>query len=301
MTAVSGFRCGTVAIAGRPNVGKSTLLNALLGQKLSIVTPKAQTTRHRILGVLSRPEFQLLLLDTPGLHAGRGRRLNQAMNREAMAAITGADAALLVADATRWTDEDEAVLARLVAASLPVVLVLNKVDRVRPRERLLPLLQELGARHGFAAIVPISALQGDNLERLLTAVAALLPESQPLFPLDQVTDRSERFLAGEILREQLTLQLHEELPYGIAVEIERYEDLPDGRLALDAVIWVERESQRSIVIGAGGQRLKSVGRAARLELNRVLERRVHLSTWVRVREGWTDDDRLLSQLGYESR
>lgn len=301
MNAASGFRCGTVAIAGRPNVGKSTLLNALLGQKLSIVTPKAQTTRHRILGVLSRPEFQLLLLDTPGLHAGRGRRLNQAMNREAMAAITGADAALLVADATRWTDDDETVLARLVAAGLPVVLVLNKVDRVRPRARLLPLLQELGARHGFAAIVPISALHGDNLERLLTAVAALLPESQPLFPPDQVTDRSERFLAGEILREQLTLQLHEELPYGIAVEIERFEDLPDGRLAIDAVIWVERESQRSIVIGAGGQRLKSVGRAARLELNRVLERRVHLSTWVRVREGWTDDDRLLGQLGYESR
>ena len=301
MKTAGAFRCGTVAIAGRPNVGKSTLLNALLGQKLSIVTPKAQTTRHRILGVLTRPDFQLLLLDTPGLHAGRGRRLNQAMNREAVAAITGADAALLVADATRWTGEDESVLARLVAAGLPVVLVLNKVDRVRPRERLLPLLQELGASDRFTAIVPVSALHGDNLERLLAVVAALLPESGPLFPEEQVTDRSERFLAGEILREQLTLQLHEELPYGIAVEIERYEDLPDGRLAIDAVIWVERESQRRIVIGAGGQRLKAVGRAARLELNRVLERRVHLSTWVRVREGWTDDDRLLSQLGYESK
>jgi len=297
----AGFRCGSVVIAGRPNVGKSTLLNALLGQKLSIVTPRAQTTRQRILGVLTRPGCQVLLFDTPGLHEGRGRPLNQAMNREALAAIAGADAALLVADAARWTEADEAVLARLQAAALPVVLVLNKVDRVRPRERLLPLLQDVAGRHGFAAIVPVSALRGDNLERLLPVIGALLPESAALFPADQITDRSERFLAGEILREQLMLALREELPYGVAVQIERWEELPDGRLAIDALIWVERESQRRIVIGAGGERLKAIGRSARLELNRVLGRRVHLATWVRVREGWTGDDRLLGQLGFEVR
>ena len=299
MKPATGHRCGTVVLAGRPNVGKSTLLNALLGQKLSIVTPKAQTTRYRILGVLSRPEYQLVLLDTPGLGAPAGRRLNQSMRREASAGIAGADAAILVMAAPRWTDADETALAQLRATGYPIVLAVNMIDRVRPKERLLPLLEQLSGRDAFAAIVPVSALRAENLERLIAAVVLLLPQAEPMYPVDQVTDRSERFLASEVIREKLMLALHDELPYGIAVEIERFEDTPDGRVEIDAVIWVEREGQRKIVIGTAGERLKAVGRAARLELNELLGRRVHLSTWVKLREGWTGDDAMLRRLGHE--
>ncbi len=299
MMPAAGHHCGTVVLAGRPNAGKSTLLNALMGQKLSIVTPKAQTTRYRILGVLTRPEFQLILQDTPGLGAAGGRRLNQSMKQEAAAGIAAADAAIMVVGATRWSAADEAVLLQLRAAGYPIVLAVNKIDRVQPKERLLPLLQDLAERHPFAAIVPVSALRGENLERLIEAVVQLLPQAAPAFPAEQVTDRSERFLAAEVIREKLMLALHDEVPYGIAVEIERFEETLDGRVEIDAVIWVEREGQRKIVIGTAGERLKAVGRDARLELNDLLGRRVHLSTWVKLREGWTGDDRLLRQLGHE--
>lgn len=297
---VPGHRCGTVVLAGRANVGKSTLLNALVGQKLSIVTPKAQTTRHRIAGVLTRPEFQLVLLDTPGLGGPAGRPLNQAIRREAAAGIAGADVAIQVVEATRWSAEDEAVLDQLRAAGCPIVLAVNKIDRVRPKERLLPLLERFALQHAFAAIVPVSALRGENLGRLVDAVVPLLPEAASLFPDDQVTDRSERFLAAEVIREKLMLTLHDELPYGIAVEIERFEETPDGRAEIDAVIWVEREGQRKIVIGTGGERLKAIGRAARMDLNELLGRRVHLSTWVKLREGWTSNESLLRELGHDS-
>ncbi len=286
-------------LAGRPNAGKSTLLNALVGQKLSIVTPKAQTTRQRIAGVLTRPGFQLVLQDTPGFGAPAGRRLNQSMHREAVSAIAGADAAILVTAATRWTKEDDAVLAQMRAAGLPIVVAVNKIDRVRPRERLLPYLQTLSERHPFAAIVPVSALRSENLQRLVDAVVALLPEAEPMYPDDQVTDRNERFLAAEVVREKLMLALHDELPYRIAVEIERFADTPDGRVEIDAVIWVEREGQRKIVIGSAGEGLKAIGRAARLELNDLLGRRVHLSTWVKLREDWTDDAGMLRRLGHD--
>ena len=300
MSAGAGHRCGTAVLAGRPNVGKSTLLNALVGQKLSIVTPKAQTTRQRIAGVLTRPGYQLILHDTPGFGAAAGRRLNQAMHREAVAGIATADVAVLITAATRWTAEDDAVLAQLVAAGRPIVAAVNKVDRVRPKERLLPVLDALSRRHAFAAIVPVSALRGQNLGRLIDAIVALLPEAPPLYPEDQVTDRNERFMAGEVLREKLMLALHDELPYGIAVEIERFEETPDGRVEIDAVIWVEREGQRKIVIGTKGERLKAIGRAARLELNKMLDRRVHLSTWVKLREDWTDDAAMLRRLGHDA-
>jgi GTP-binding protein Era len=295
----TGYRCGTVVLAGRANVGKSTLLNALVGQKLSIVTPKAQTTRQRVAGVLTRPGFQLILQDTPGFGAPAGRRLNQAMHREAVAAIATADAAILITAATRWTFEDDAVLAQLAAAGAPIVAAVNKIDRVRPKERLLPHLETLSARHPFAAIVPVSALRAENLTRLVDVVVALLPEAAPLYPEDQVTDRNERFLAAEILREKLMLALHDELPYGIAVEIERFEDTPDGRIEIDAIIWVEREGQRKIVIGSAGEGLKAIGRAARMELNELLDRRVHLATWVKLREDWTDDAGMLRRLGHD--
>jgi GTP-binding protein Era len=291
-------RWGTVALAGRPNVGKSTLLNALAGQKLSIVTPKPQTTRHRVEGAVSGTGFNMILSDTPGSGASGGSRLAHAMNREGDAALGAADAAILVVAAPRWTRGDDAALERLRRTGLPIVLAVNKIDCVRPRTALLPFLERAAGKHDFSAIVPVSAEKRENLEALVRAAAAHLPEGsadEAPAPLD----RGERFAASEALREQLMLVLNEELPYGIAVEIERFEPTPDGRTEIDAVIWVEREGQRKIVIGTKGERLKSIGRAARLALNERFGRRVHLNTWVKVREGWSDDDRMLRQLGHE--
>jgi len=294
------FRCGTVVIAGRPNVGKSTLLNALVGQKLSIVTPKAQTTRHRIQGIVTAPEFQMILIDTPGAGAPAGSRLGHVMSREAAAGVAAADAALLMVAAPRWRSEDDAALRQLKSSGCPIVLAVNKIDRVRPRAQLLPLLERAAQKHEFAAIVPVSAERRENLDRLVEAVVALLPLAPAVYPAEQVTDRSERFLAAEVLREQLMLALSDELPYGIAVEIERFEATPDGRTEIDAVIWVERVGQRKIVIGANGARLKAIGQATRLALNEMFGRRVHLNTWVKVREGWTDDDQMLRRLGHDA-
>lgn len=301
MSAETGHRCGTIVLAGRPNAGKSTLLNALVGQKISIVTPKAQTTRWRIAGVLTRPGFQLIIQDTPGLGAPAGRRLNQSMHREAIAAIASADVAILITTASRWTAEDDAVLAQLAAAGAPVIAAVNKIDRVKPKDRLLPYLERLAQRHAFAAIVPVSALSGENLPRLVDAIVPLLPPGPRLYPEDQVGDRSERFMAAEVVREKLMLALHDELPYGIAVEVERFEETPDGRVEIDTIIWVEREGQRKIVIGSGGERLKAIGRSSRMELNGLLGRRVHLTTWVKLRENWPDDAGMLGRLGHDPR
>jgi GTPase len=294
-----GFRSGTAVLAGRPNVGKSTLLNALVGRRISIVTPKPQTTRYRILGLVHRPGFQLALVDTPGGNLPAGSRLGRVMSREADAGIAAADAAILVVSAPAWNAGDSATLARVAASKMPVVLAVNKIDLVRPRTRLLPYLERVAHKHEFAAIVPVSAERRDNLERLLESVVALLPEAPAGWPADQVTDRGEAFQAAEVLREKLMLALADELPYGIAVEIERFETAPDDRTEIDAVIWVERAGQRKIVIGAKGARLKEVGRAARLALNELFGRRVHLATWVKVREGWTEDDRMLIRLGHD--
>jgi GTP-binding protein Era len=291
-------RWGTAVLAGRPNVGKSTLLNALAGRKLSIVTPKAQTTRHRVEGLVAGPGFHMLLSDTPGAGPAAGSRLAHFMNREGEAALGSADAAILVIAAPRWTPGDAAVLERLKHSGLPILLAVNKIDRLKPRAALLPLLESLSRRHDFAAIVPVSASKGENLEALSKAAAALLPEG-PAEEARPAADRGERFQAAEALREQLMLALSDELPYGIAVEIERFEPTPDGRTEIDAVIWVERVGQRKIVIGAKGARLKAIGSAARLALNELFGRRVHLNTWVKVREGWSDDDRLLQRLGHE--
>ncbi len=293
------FRSGFVALAGRPNVGKSTLLNALVGQKISIVTPRPQTTRHRLIGLLNLPAAQIAFVDTPGLHQGPRRALNRAMNRAAAAALGDADLVLFVAEALKWTDEDELALSRIRHADRPVVAVVNKVDRVRPRERILPYLASLAARHPFRDIVPISALKSHNLEDLLRVVVAALPPGEAMFPPDQLTDRTLAFRIAETIREKLTLELVDELPYGIAVEVEQIEVEEDGRKAVSAVIWVDRPGQKPIVIGADGARLKRVGRAARLELNRLLGERLHLTLWVKVREDWADDARALRQLGME--
>ncbi len=296
---MTDFRSGFVALAGRPNVGKSTLLNALVGQKLSIVTPRPQTTRHRLIGLAQLADAQIAFVDTPGLHLGPRRALNRAMNRTAAAAVGDSDLVLFVVEALKWTDEDELALGRILATGHEVVAVVNKVDRVRPRERLLPYLAQLAARHAFREIVPVSATKGDNLDDLRRVIVAALPVGEAMFPLDQLTDRTEAFRIAETIREKLTLELVEELPYGVAVEIEQIVVEEDGRKAVSAVIWVDRAGQKPIVIGAEGARLKRIGRSARLELNRLLGERFHLILWVKVREDWADDARALHQLGVE--
>jgi GTP-binding protein Era len=292
------LRAGFAALVGRPNVGKSTLLNALVGEKLSIVTSRPQTTRHRILGVLNRPGLQAAFVDTPGLHLGERRALNRAMNRTAAAALADADVVLFVMEALRFYDEDEAVLRRIKDSGRDCVAIVNKVDMVSPRDRLLPFVAELSAKHTFLDIVPVSAEKGVNLDRLIDVIAARLPESPELFPPEQRTDRGIGFQIAETIREKLTMELVEELPYGIAVEIEQQKE-EEGQLVIDAVIWVDRAGQKPIVIGAKGSRLKRIGQKARTELNARLGKRLHLNLWVKVREDWADDARALAQLGME--
>ena len=292
------FRCGFAALVGRPNVGKSTLLNALVGQKLSIVTPRPQTTRHRIIGLVQMPGAQIAFVDTPGLHSQAKRALNKAMNRTAAAALEDADLVVFVVEALVWNAEDELVLNRIVRSGRPVLVAVNKVDRAKPRERLLPYLADLDRRHTFLALVPVSALKQKNLDDLRGAIAAHLPVSAPLFPDGELTDRGMQFRIAEMIREKLTLELNQEVPYGIAVEVERLAE-EDGLLTVDAAIWVDREGQKPIVIGAKGERLKRVGTSARLALNGLLGRRLHINLWVKVRENWADNARALRELGLE--
>jgi GTP-binding protein Era len=293
------FRCGFVAIVGRPNVGKSTLLNAVLGRKVSIVSPKPQTTRHRILGILNQPTVQIVFVDTPGLHSNERRAMNRYMNRAARASLSDADVNLFVVEALTWNDDDAQVLEYLKHGNRPTMLIVNKVDTVYPKERLLPYMQEMQRRMDFTAIVPLSGLKRNGLDQLPALLAQHLPLSPPHFPLEQITDRSEQFQATEVIREKLTHRLNQELPYGITVQIERFETQDDGRLLINAVIWVERTGQKAIVIGQGGEGLKEVGRAARLELNYLFNKSVHLELWVKVKENWSDSEAALRQLGFE--
>ena len=296
---MSEYRCGIVAVIGRPNVGKSTLINAVMGRKVSIVTAKPQTTRHRILAVLTGENAQIIFVDTPGLHRKAGKAMNKLMNRTAANALADADVILFVTDATRWTSEDDDVLKRLRNARAPIVAVLNKVDRVRPRERVLDTIGLMAARHDFAEIVPLSALREENLDTLMGLLPAFLPASPPLFPEDMHTDRGPEFQAAELIREKLTLMLHQELPYGLTVQVERYVEDENG-VTINAVIWVERDSQKGIVVGKGGSALKRVGRAARLELKEQLQRNVHLELWVKVKTNWADNEKDLMNLGFET-
>ncbi len=273
----SKFHAGHVAIVGRPNVGKSTLVNALVGRKVSIVTAKPQTTRHRILGVVNRPDAQLV----------------------AISSSQDADVILFVIEAMHLTDEDLWVWERVRGLKQPLFVVINKVDRVSPKEQLLPFIGELVERIPASGIVPISALESDNLDRLVDIVGSRLPVSPPLFASDVVTDRDEPFHAAEIVREKLTLKLREELPYGINVQIERFAE-ENNRTMINAVIWVERAGQKAIVIGQGGERLKEIGRLARIELNDLWQRSVHLELWVKVKENWADSEMALRQFGYDT-
>ena len=300
--AAGAARCGIAALVGRPNVGKSTLLNALLGSKVSIVSPKPQTTRTRIHGVLTRPGLQIVFADLPGIHTKQPRAINRYMNRTALSSLADSDVNLFVIEALRWTDEDERALGELRQAGRPIVLVINKVDRAKPKERLLPFIDEIVRKADFAEVVPLSALKRNNIERLPDVIARYLPESPQLYPPDQLTDVSERFMAAEIVREKLTRRLQEEVPYGLVVEIEGMGEAEDepGKLVIQAVIWVERTGQKAIVIGKGGELLKEVGRAARLELRHHFGKPVHLELWVKVREGWTDDESALRSFGFET-
>lgn len=292
------IRCGFVAVVGRPNVGKSTLINAILGSKVSIVTPKPQTTRHRILGVHTVGDCQIIFVDTPGLHRRAGKTMNRMMNRTAASALADADLVLFVIEANRWTVEDQDVLDRLKNTDAPVIALLNKIDKVHPREALLSALEEMSARHEFAQVVPISAKLNDNLDRLVDLIPGYLPQSPALYPEEMITDRSEAFQIAEIIREKLTLLLRQEVPYGLTVQVEQLKEESAG-VSIDAVIWVERNSQKGIVVGKGGNVMKKVGRQARLELRERFGAPVHLELWVKVKDNWADSEKDLLRLGYE--
>ena len=297
MSESRGGRCGTVAIIGRPNVGKSTLLNRLMGHKLAITSHKAQTTRHSILGIRTRPEGQILFVDTPGIHHRGGSALNRYLNRAARTAISETDLVLFVVEALRWTGEDDAALEAIVTAGVPAIVAVNKVDRVVNKEDLLPFLQRLGQRHGFVELVPVSARTGDQTDALELALLRALPEGEPAFSEDQITDRSERFFAAELVREQLVQRYGEELPYRTTVEIERFEEI-DQRYRIHALIWVERPSQKAIIIGRQGEALKAAATQARLEMQKLFGYPVHLEVWVKVKKSWSSDEEALTRLGY---
>ncbi len=290
------FRCGYAAIVGRPNVGKSTLMNRILGQKISITSRKPQTTRHRILGIHSSDSCQAIYVDTPGLHTQAKKAMNRYLNQAAITALKDVDVVLFVVSGLKWTEEDETVLERLKHANAPVILVVNQIDRLQ-KETLLPHLKKLADLMDFHTIVPLSAKTGKNVDQLEQEVEKLLPVSPPFFPDDQITDRSMRFIAAEIVREKLTRMLGQELPYELTVEIEAYET--EGNLVtIHALIWVARPGQKAIVIGKGGQGLKKVGQQARQDLENLLEQKVLLKLWVKVKEGWSADERALRSLGY---
>ena len=297
MSAEARNRCGYAAIVGRPNVGKSTLLNRLVGQKLAITSHKAQTTRHSILGIRTLPSGQIVYVDTPGIHQRADHAMNRYLNRTARNVLRDVDLLLFLVEAGRWTPEDEGVLGNARQAGVPVILAINKVDLIKDKAELLPYIAELAGRMDFYQVIPISARRGKNLERLQQLVLAALPEGDNFFPEDQVTDRPERFFAAELLREQLTRRYAKELPYALSVEIETFEE--EGQLyRIGAVIWVERPGQKRILIGHQGQAMKETSTQARLAMEEFFQRRVFLSVWVRVKKSWSSDETALSRLGY---
>lgn len=293
-------RCGYVALVGRPNVGKSTLLNRILGQKLSITSRKPQTTRHQILGIKTEDELQVIYVDTPGLHNdSKGNALNRYMNKAASEALRHVDLVIFLVDRTAWTDEDEIVLEKLKHARCPVVLAVNKVDLLKDKEALLPWIEQLNSKRSFDDIVPISAEKGHNIDKLESLVAGFMPEGAHFYPDDQITDRSSRFVAAELVREKLMRNLGDEVPYGTTVEIEEFSQDERGLLTISALILVERDGQKRIVIGEKGERIKQIGRDARLDMERMFDAKVMLNLWVKVKRGWADNERALASLGYK--
>ncbi|WP_353223915.1 GTPase Era [Salinisphaera sp. C84B14] len=297
MNDTSPTRSGMVALVGRPNVGKSTLVNALVGEKVSIVTPKPQTTRHRIVGVLTQPGLQIALVDTPGLHTGQRSALNRVLNETAMSSLAGIDVVLFVVEAGQWRAEDAAALERLASIRTPVGLVINKVDRVADKTELLPFIEQMNARREFAFVAPVSAQKHKNLDSVVAECSQRMPEGPFLFPEDEYTDRNLRFIAAETVREKLTMYMQQELPYSAAVEIERFEQGGE-QIEIHACIWVSRDNHKAMVIGKGGAMLKKIGRAARLDLVDRLQHRVDLRLWVKVRENWIDSEASVRDLGH---
>ena len=291
------FRAGTVAIVGRPNVGKSTLLNRLVGQKVSITSRKPQTTRHRVLGIHTQAQFQAVFVDTPGFQTRHGGRLNAALNRSVRTALADTDAVILVLEVGRYGREDRQV-AELLPENKPLILALNKLDRVKERAALLPFLQEMQAAFPAAALVPVSAQQGTGVAELYRVLAERLPEGPPLYGEDEVTDQSERRLAAEFIREKLFRLCGEEIPYGTAVAIDKFESEGDLR-RIYATILVDKESHKAIVIGQGGEKLKAISSQARQDMEKTFGARVYLETWVKVKGGWAEDRRMLRELGLE--
>lgn len=291
-------RCGYIAIVGRPNVGKSTLLNHILGQKLSITSRKPQTTRHKLLGIKTTPDTQYIYVDTPGLHQGQKKAINRYMNRAVTTAIQDVDVVVFMIEKLNWLPEDELVAKRLAEVKCPIILVINKVDTVDDKETLLPHMKKVLDLVNAEEIIPVSALQNQNLDRLEDIIRDRLPEDDHFFPEDQITDKSSRFLAAEIIREKITRQLGDELPYQMTVEIEEFKQ--DGKiLHIHALIFVERDGQKRILIGDKGDRLKKIGQQAREDMQLLFDSKIMLKTWVKVKSGWSDDERALRSLGYD--
>jgi GTP-binding protein Era len=290
-------RCGYVAIIGRPNVGKSTLLNHMLGQKISITSRKPQTTRNNVLGIKTEAGIQIIFVDTPGMHLGQDKAINRYMNRSANTAMKDVDLIIFVVDKLMWTEEDEAVARQLDHVDSPIILAVNKVDQIDDKETLLPHIQRLAEKLSPIEIVPLSALRNINLDRLEKIITEHLPEAVHLFPEDQITDRSSRFMAAEIVREKITRQLGDELPYEMAVEIEEFKH--EGQLlTISALILVEKSGQKKILIGDKGERIKLIGTQARIDMEKLFESKIMLSLWVKIKSGWSDDERALRSLGY---
>lgn len=293
----ASHRCGLVTLIGRPNVGKSTLLNRLVGSKISITSSRAQTTRHRLLGIKTTPEMQIVYVDTPGLHANDEGIMNRYMNRAASGSLEGVDCIVLLINSGGWEEADEYPLRLAMKQKIPVILAINKVDLAKDRSRLLPLIKLSGEKADFAEIVPLSARVGTNVAELERAIIKYLPEQPAIYPADQITDRSERFLAEELVREQVFRSFRQEVPYATAVQVEQFKRVK-GVLHIDAIIWVEKEGQKGILIGKAGAGLKNVGSRARIEMQKLFGSKVHLNLWVKVREGWSDSARTLRSLGY---
>lgn len=292
------IRSGYVAIVGRPNVGKSTLLNHILGEKVSITSPKPQTTRWQVLGIKTTPEAQAVYIDTPGMHKQEMRAMNRYMNRIAAAVVDDADVVVMIVDVTSWREEDDMVIEKLKNVTNPIILALNKIDLLNDKAELLPVIDKLKDKLPFAHIIPISALEGLHTEALEAEITKLLPEGPALYPEDQLTDKSLRFQIAEVIREKLIYATEDELPYTTTVEIEQLED-EEKIMNIGAIIWVERQGQKIIIIGKKGAKLKRVGISARREIEKLIGKKVFLRLWVKVKENWTDDDKALRSLGYE--
>ena len=292
------FKCGFVSIVGRPNVGKSTLVNSILRNNISIVTRKPQTTRNRILGIYTMPEYQAIFVDTPGIHINEKKAINRVMNKTAINAMMDTNLNLFVCDSSYWSEEDEAVLNQLKNARSPSILLLNKIDLIHPKDKLLELISTLSNKHEFSEVIPIMAKNRDSLKSLLSIIPKYLPNSPQLYESEMITDRSRIFITSEKIREKLILQLNQEIPYGLSVEIDKFSE-DTKQIRIDAMIWVEKNGQKGIVVGKEGSTLKKIGTSARLDLKNYFKKNIHLNLWVKVKSNWADSKKELISMGFE--